>query len=341
MKQLIFGVLLTVSHLSASDEPPGEFTLDGTIETVTGPVTVAELGLTLEHEHVLVDFIGAAEVRRDRYDPDSVFEVARPHLEAAAARGVKTLFECTPNFLARDPVLLRRLSEATGVRLVTNTGLYGASKDKYVPAYAYETSAEELAAQWIAEAREGIGDTGIKPGFIKSAVDRDPELSPIDRKLIEAGAITHRETGLVFAVHTGPGPGMEIVRILREQGVSAAAFIWVHAQHLDETRLLEAARAGVWISLDGVGPKSMGKHADAVMLLSEHGYLDQILLSHDAGWYEPGEPGGGEYRGYELLFTDFLPLLRERGLQDSAIEQILTQNVARAFSKRVRLAEQE
>ena len=130
-----------------------------TIETVRGPVPASHLGLALEHEHVLVDFIGADQVNADRYDPDEVFAVALPHLEAAAANGVKALFECTPAYLARDPLLLKRLSEASGLHLVTNTGLYGAANDKFLPAYAFSETAHQLSARWILEAREGIKGT--------------------------------------------------------------------------------------------------------------------------------------------------------------------------------------
>ena len=31
-------------------------------------------------------------------------------------------------------------------------------------------------------------------------------------------------------------------------------------------------------------------------------------ISQDAGWYHVGEPGGGEFRGYTYLYSDFLPL---------------------------------
>ena len=308
-----------------------------TIETVRGPVPAAEWGLSLEHEHILVDFIGADQVSPDRYDPDEVVAVALPHLEIAAARGVKALFECTPAYLARDPLLLKRLSEASGLHLVTNTGLYGAANDKFLPDYAFTETAQELAARWIAEARDGIDGTGIRPGFIKSAVDREPVLSPVDRKLIEAAALTHRETGLTIAVHTGPGPGLEILALLKDQGVRPDAFIWVHAQSAPDEALLAAARNGAWISLDGINQNSLERHAAALALLKDNGLLDRALLSHDAGWFDPAEPGGGTYQGYQTLFTDFIPFLHERGFTADEITRILTENVATAFARRARL----
>jgi phosphotriesterase-related protein len=174
------------------------------IETVTGPIDERDLGLTLMHEHVLVDFIGASGVSRSRYDADAAFTTALPHLTQVRTLGCRTLVECTPAYLGRDVQLLRRLSEASGVHILSNTGYYGAAKDKHVPAFAFTEAAEHLAARWIREAERGIDGTTIKPAFMKIGVDEAP-LSEIDAKLVRAAAITHRATGLPIASHTGTG----------------------------------------------------------------------------------------------------------------------------------------
>ena len=307
------------------------------METVTGPV--AELGMTLSHEHVLVDFVGADKVNRDRYEADEAIAAALPHVMAAYARGVRTIVECTPNFIGRDPGLLRTLSEKTGMQFLTNTGLYGAVNDKFLPGYVWEESAEELAARWIEEAREGIEGTGIKPAFIKLGVDRDPVLSEVDAKLIAAGALAHRATGLTIAVHTGPGPGLAQLDILAEHGVSAAAWIWVHAQGAKESDLMQAAERGAWISLDGLRENSVPRHLELALKLRAAGYWSQVLVSHDAGWFDPGKPDGGEYRDYEVLFTEFLPRLREAGVSETEINGLLVENPGAAFRVTVRLIE--
>lgn len=309
----------------------------GWIETVTGPVAASRLGMALAHEHVLVDFIGADRITPGRYEPEAVLAVAEPHVRAAAARGVAAIFECTPAFIGRDPQLLRALSERTGVRFVTNTGYYGAAGDKFVPAHARELSAEALAAIWIAEAREGIGDTGIRPGFIKIGVDPEAALSAIDRKLVEAAALAHRETGLTIAAHTGSGPGLAMLEILEAHGVAPEAFVWVHAQNAPDGAIFEAARRGAWISLDGLRPESLERHLAVLLMLREADLLGRVLLSHDAGWYDPGKPDGGTFRGYETLFVDFAPMLRSRGIDAAELMRILTANVARAFAVRRRL----
>ena len=107
------------------------------VQTVTGPVPVSKLGRTLTHEHVLVDFIGAEAVSRSRYKSDDVFLAALPKLKEAAASGCETFVDCTPAYLGRDPVLLQRLSKASGLKILTNTGYYGAANDKFVPKHSF------------------------------------------------------------------------------------------------------------------------------------------------------------------------------------------------------------
>lgn len=325
---LLLGFVLAVLPLPAAD---------AVIMTVTGPVAPDTVQRVLSHEHVLVDFVGAAAVGPHRYDADEAFAVIRPHLARARDLGVDLLVECTPAFLGRDPFLLRRLSEATGLRLMTNTGLYGARGNVFLPSYVHTETAGDLAARWIAEWTDGIDGTGVRPGFIKTAVDADPVLSPIHTKLIAAAALTHRATGLTVAVHTGRGPGLAQLEILREHGVTPEAWIWVHAQAALDTDLLAAADAGAWISLDGLRPTSLARHLHLLELFRNRGQLGQVLVSHDAGWYDPAKPTGGDYRDHEFLFTGVLPLLTERGFTPENVAGLLRDNPRRAFTVARRL----
>jgi phosphotriesterase-related protein len=54
--------------------------------------------------------------------------------------------------------------------------------------------------------------------------------------------------------------------------------------------------------------------------------LGKVLISQDAGWYHVGEPGGGDYRGYTYIYTDFLPRL-----EPAWRRQLMVENPARAF----------
>lgn len=306
------------------------------VMTVRGSIDVSSLGTVLMHEHVMVDFIGADKVNKDRYQREEVFQVALPYLKQAAAQGVKTLVECTPAWLGRDPELLRKLSLAAGLNIITNTGYYGAANDKFVPAHAYQESAEQLAARWSKEFQAGIDGTGIKPGIIKIGVDSGP-LSEIDAKLVKAAALTHLQTGLTIGSHTGNGvAAMAQLDLLERLGVSSQAFIWIHAQNeKDHAVHQRAAKRGCWVEFDGIGPKSATQHAEFVTSLIGKGHLSRVLVSMDAGWYHVGEPQGGNYRGYESLFTDFLPILRKH-LSPRQINQLLQENPQKALSLEVK-----
>lgn len=309
----------------------------GRVMTVRGEIDASAMGVTLVHEHVLVDFGGAATASPARYDADEAFRVVLPRLQELAQRGCRTLVECTPAYLGRDPRLLRRLSEASGLHLVTNTGYYGAANDIAVPEHARAESARQLAARWTAEWRGGIEGTAVRPGFLKVGVDAGP-LSEIDRKLVEAGALCHLETGLTLAVHTGDGAaGLDVLAVLDRLGVSPEAFVWVHAQNVkDPATLGWAAQRGAWVELDGVSPESLDRHVEAVLDLRRRDRLDRVLVSQDAGWYRVGEPGGGSYRPHTLLFDAFVPALRARGLGEAEVRTLLVDNPARAFAVRKR-----
>jgi phosphotriesterase-related protein len=303
------------------------------INTVRGAVPVGDLGVTLMHEHVLVDFIGADQVRRDRYDADEVVRVVLPYLQRIRELGCATLVECTPAYLGRDPVLLRRLSEASGIRLITNTGYYGAGAGKYVPGDARGQSAEKIAERWIAEFQHGIDDTGIKPGFIKIGVNNGP-LNPIDAKLVRAAALAHRETGMTIACHTGDGAAaIEETEILRQEGVAPSALIWVHAQNGEPEIVRRLARAGVWIELEGVNDGTIGLRMAQIKELQ---FVGRVLTSLDAGWYHVGEPGGGKFRNYDYYFSTFLPALRKAGFPEAAIRQMTVEGPALALKPLVR-----
>ena len=324
------GALAGRSAFAGTDDPRS-------IMTVRGPVDVQEMGRTLPHEHVLVDFAPIEELEPGRYDPDVAFDVILPHLERLKALGCQTLAECTPAYLGRDVRLLGRLAEATGLHLLTNTGYYGARDDQHLPPHVFEESADELAARWAREWEGGIDGTDVRPGFMKIGVDAGP-LSDVDRKLVRAAARAHLATGLTMAVHTGPAEGaFDELDVLAEEGVHPSAWIWVHAQaEEDLSRHVEAARRGGWVEFDGVHPDRVERHVELVMNMKAHDLLHRVLVSHDAGWYRVGEEGGGDYRGYATLFEDFLPALQEAGLTDDEIQQLIIENPAEAFAVRVR-----
>ena len=266
-----------LSHCSTEKE--------GIIMTVNGPVPSREMGVTLTHEHILVDFIGVDSINDRRWDDTKVIEKSLPFLKQIKALGCMTFVECTPEYLGRDPLLLKALSDSSGLNILTNTGYYGAADDKFMPKHAYTETADQLSARWILESVNGINGTGITPGFIKIGV-ANGNLSDLHKKLVIAAARTHLKTGLTIASHTGPAiPAFEQLDILQKEGVEPEAFIWVHAQsEKDLSYHLKAASMGAWIGLDGINDNNLEDYVTMIKNLKEHKLLNKIILSW--GYYK-------------------------------------------------------
>lgn len=307
------------------------------VMTVNGPLDVQNMGFTLTHEHVMADFIGAEKFSKDRYNADEVFETALPFVKDARAKGVDTFIDCTPAYLGRDAGILKRLSDAAGINMLTTTGYYGAVNEKFVPKHAYSESAQQLADRWISEWDHGIEGTSIKPGLIKTSTDKGP-LTPMQRKLIQAAGITHLSTGLTIAVHSGNGDAaFEQLEILKQEGVSPSARIWVHAQNETNKEMhIRAGKLKTWVSFDGVNPDTLQINLDHLTTMKENKLLEQVLVSQDSGWYNVGDPKGGNFKPYTCVVTQFIPLLQQNGFTQDEIDLIFRKNPAKAFAISIR-----
>lgn len=310
------------------------------IITVSGVIPASAIGKTLHHEHLLVDFIGAGSTGYHRWNKAEVVEKVLPYLLEIKKFGYKTLVECTPAYLGRDPELLKILAEKSGLQIITNTGYYSAMGGKFIPEHGFTETAEQLADRWIDEAKNGIEETGVYPGFIKIAVDRKP-LEEINRKVVEAACITHKATGLVIMSHTGLAvPAFQQLEILKKYGVDPSAFIWTHAHdEQDFAKHIEAAKMGAWIAFDNFTPERLERYVEFALLMKKEGLLHKVMFSHDAGWYKPGEPGGGKFRGFTEIEELLIPALEKSGLTQQDIYQLFTVNPATAFKVQIRLTE--
>ena len=317
------------------------------IITVLGRVPADSMGMTLIHEHVFLDWSGADSIDPGSWDEGEAYQTIMPYLLDMKERGVETFLECTPEFLGRNPLLLKKLSEDSGLRILTNTGYYAARGNQHIPKDVFPLSATALAQRWIREFKEGIAETGVLPGFIKIGMDSKPELEEIDRKLIRAAALTHLETGLTIVSHTGDDTtAAQQLTILQEAGVAPEAFVWTHAQRGTPDGHVRMGRLGAWISLDGMGwiePDAASRdstfllhYLNLLVNLKKKDLLDKTLISHDAGWYTVGAPDQEGYKPYTAIFDLVIPSLKDRGFTEADFEQILVMNPREAYGIRVR-----
>lgn len=308
------------------------------IMTVTGPIDTNQMGLTLEHEHVVVDFIGAEKVNQPQYKTEQALDTLLPYFIQLKESGIQSFIECTPNYIGRDVKLLKAISEQTGINIITNTGYYAAADKKFLPAHTYTETAEQLAERWTNEWINGIDGTEIKPGFIKLGVGRN-HLDSIEQKIVRAGALTHLATGLKIAIHTGSVKGAnEEINILIEQGVNPKALIVVHSQNMSSDEQIKLIKKGAWVSLDNVNsdPELIEKYTNFLLAIKDKNLLHKALISQDAYWSveqkENGEIGferhGSDYTAILVKLVDSLKL---NGFSQTEIDQLFIANPAEAY----------
>jgi len=305
------------------------------IQTIKGPVDLDSLGLILPHEHLFTDLRGPSVAGYAQGEPSAVVQVVSPYLAEASAAGATALVECSTVGVGRNLSVLRSLADATSMHIIAPTGVY---RDAYIPDSLREISETNLAELWTQELTEGIEGTSIRAGFIKLAMSDDGP-TMLEIRNLKAAVRASQKTGAVIASHTiGGKVARKEMDVLEDAGLDLHRFIWIHAQTEPDVSILkEAARRGAYVELDSVGAphQSQTELLETTVALIEAGYADQLLLSHDAGWYNPARPDGlpdGGYRGYTALTKEFLPALLKRGISAEQVRHITVNNPARAFA---------
>ncbi|TFG73916.1 MAG: phosphotriesterase, partial [Flavobacteriales bacterium] len=319
---------------------PQAVTQEKFVMTVGGKMPVQNLGTIFPHEHIITDFLGAEHLKAPRYKEENALKVVLPHLLRLKQAGVGLLFECTPNYLGRNVQLLKTLSEMSGIAIVTNTGYYAAVDKKFLPRHAFTESAEAISKRWEREWKEGIGESGIRPGFIKLGVGDGP-LDEIEAKLLRAALLLHKKSGLSIAMHTGDAAAANSeFEILSSEGVRASAMIWVHAQNASHEEREALAKKGVWISLDGVNEKGMAQYVEMIGKMKESGLLSHLLISQDDGWMVEEKNGAiqletyenGNITPYNSILDLLLPQLLRSGFTQNEIDQLVIENPIKAYA---------
>ena len=322
------------------------------INTVSGPIGLDKLGRTLMHEHLFIAFPGA------EFDPTAVYDRAAFIAEAVKRlvqlrieHGVKSFVDPCPIELGRDVAVMAEIAEKSEMNIVCTTGFYFEAMG--LPIYWRARTAEEIAELYIREITHGVGNTGIRAGAIKVATG-EPGISPLEMKFLEAACIAQKATGVPIITHTQDGfAGPDQQAAFAKNGVAAHQCLIGHCcGNPDPAYHKRIVDGGTYIGFDRIGllryqPDEL--RADNLVKLVRSGHQAQILMSQDrhCGWLgkfarqlSAGEQAhidslraqGNWPPPYSYIFTDFLPMLRGRGLTDSQIFSILEDNPRRFFA---------
>ncbi len=238
---------------------PGD---DQRVMTVLGPIPAEELGVTLTHEHLLIDvtcywqapreatLIAYAEapveignlglIRRNPLlcrDNCRLTDLDLAIQEAMEFRklGGVTIVDVTLPDIGRDPLALQMISRMTGLNIIAGCGHYVHLAH---PSTLEGETVESITERLVGELTDGIGQTGVRPGIIGEIGTSDP-LHPREDKVLRAAARAQRATGLAITLHVNPATrkGHEVLDILESEGADPSRIVMGHLDvalgHLD------------------------------------------------------------------------------------------------------------
>jgi len=324
------------------------------VMTVNGAIPCSSLGITSPHEHAYIDI-------RNQYKESDVFRSSGhdikvnadllPHLMVnpycvrdnlvlddenqcvfemglAAAAGLKTFVDATPCHIGRDPLILKRLSERTGLNIVAGCGYY--TSDTH-PECVRTFNEHALADNIINEIHNGIDDTGIKPGII-GEIGTSRDIGPDESKVLRAAAAANRATGAPVMVHLYPWgrSGLDVLDILEESGTDLERVCLCHTDvALDLPYMLKLLERGAFLEFDNFGKEFKSDAAygnfptdderlGILYKLVDAGFGKMLLASCDICLKVLYKTNGGV--GYAHLLTTIAAKIRE---QREDAEQIL------------------
>jgi phosphotriesterase-related protein len=311
-----------------------------TVESVTGPIDLEDLGTTLIHEHFrTTDEAGRFQFPH-LYDDEAEWEAAIADANAVKGHGVKTVVEPSAMFLQRDAAFSKRVADESGLQVILATGVYTYD---YLPQFLQNRDEDAVAAIFVYEIENGIQGTGIKPAFIKCAAD-EPGVTANIEKIHRAAARASVQTGRPIMAHSRPasGTGLEQMRIFAEEGVDPGKVQIAHTGDTDDLDYIEKLLdTGCWVGMDRYGldlflptePRNK-----TVLTLLERGYADRMFLSQDycstIDWF-PAEVQeylkANEVPKWSMtfLFEEVIPELKERGMTDEQLSTMLDENPKR------------
>jgi phosphotriesterase-related protein len=335
--------------------------------TVLGPVPAEALGVTLAHEHLLIDlsclradaifpwqrglrdgeptletrgllsldpYVNASNLVLDDVD------LAAAELEQFRELGGGCVVDLTVRGIAPQPGALAEISRRTGLHVVAGCGWY---VQRSHPEEVARMSVAQLAEDLLAEIAEGSGDTGVRPGIIGELGTSSP-IHADEIKVLQAGSRAQRETGLAINVHV-PIFAREALNVLRVLESAGANLSRVVISHLDEMLELEYHLAvlatGAYVEFDTFGSEcyfesrkrresSDAERLEALLRLLDAGWAERLLLSQDVCTKLHLRRYGGY--GYGHVLRSIVPRLRERGVDADVIETLLIRNPARLLS---------
>ncbi len=329
------------------------------VTTVLGEINKNELGVTSSHEHIFIDMRCCVDITGnepacfgDKVCMENRAEVfADPYaiLDNALLEGVddavsemehfklwggKTIIDCTPDEIGRDPLALKEVSKRSGVNIVLGCGHY--YHKAHFP-YVKDASVAVLADEMRKDILVGIGDTDIKAGVI-GEIGTSAVMSPDEKKVLHAAGIVGGETGKAIHVHTDlyTENGFEVVDILTSEGAKPDKICIDHVDVLLRPDYIRALlEKGVYVEFDNFGKefyvsekRRFAYDLERIRLLKtllDEGYGEKILVCNDICLKTMWKKFGG--LGYAHILRTVKDMALQNGITEKQYMSLLIDNV--------------
>lgn len=309
------------------------------VMTATGPVSPDSLGLTLMHEHFTFAYPGwYADDTMAPYDREEAETACIKVLNDVKKLGVNTIIDATPADVGgRDPILLKRLAEKSGINIIVSTGLFPESIGagnyyKWQSTMRGRDLEEDLHELFLTELTVGIRGSDVKAGIIKVATG-DPVISDYEATVFKAAVRAAKETGISIITHTeGPTVGPLQQDLFLELGADPSRVMIGHQNNSEniDYALTQLEKPGFYLGFDRVNPLMSTASEDNIVSLVSKGFGDRIMISHDCIFMWLGRHGKlpEQYSEWypDFIFKKLLPKMKAAGITESQITGILVEN---------------
>ena len=318
------------------------------VPTTAGDIDTEDLGVVFMHEHVFIrtESLQWGWPGFGGWDEETEVATARERLSQLHAIGVDTILDMTIPGLGRDPALVARAVEGTGLKVMFATGFYTYEHlplpfSLRGPGKILDGDDRLLESLFEADLTVGIGETGFRAAVLKIVTD-EPGMTPDVERLAHAVASVHLRTGAPICTHAhAPSKrGLDQQRLLAGRGVDLGRVMIGHSNETtDFDYLTKIIDDGSYLGWDRCGlplAVPLDTQIDTLAALCERGYASRIMLSHDKSsfmdWFSGAEvdPVLPDWR-HTYLHDTVLPGLRDRGVTDDQIEQMLIRNPREFF----------
>jgi phosphotriesterase-related protein len=346
--------------------------LQGRVQTVLGPIAPEALGVTLPHEHLLIDERimyrkpgGASAGGRalEALDPANLYELtcnwkssldnllldeesARRDAELYRLEGGQSIVDVTPRNLGRDPAGLQRISRATGLHVVMGAGYYGG---KTQPADLADRSEGDVAEEIAREIGVGVGETGVRAGVV-GEIGRSWPMTAGESKVLGGAAEAAKQMGACLIIHPGLDPEAPLAHLeaVQRRGLDPRRVVMAHMDHIDPARcdkgwLAAIAETGCFLGFDHFGKEiSYYPEESCYEMLSDAERIRHILWLIERGHGKQihlSQDIALKVKlvqfggfGYRHILRRVVPRLRRLGLSEAEVRMLLVENPARAFA---------